>query len=174
MRRIDLDYQRRPTNRLGWALLFIGALAAAGASLASWQQGQSLGALQEQLTRLERERLAARSSASREADPLIHRELPETKEVEGLLNRRWSQLFDAMEGARSADIALLSLEPEADRGTLRLTAEARSKETMLAYLAQLEQTPVLHNPVLVEHRIQRQDPQRPIRFALQASWEQTP
>jgi Tfp pilus assembly protein PilN len=81
----------------------------------------------------------------------------------------WSALIGALEQASTRDVALLQLQPDADQRRLRLTAEARDREAMFAYLRRLESAPALAEVVLVSHQVQNEDPQRPIQFAVQAA-----
>ena len=171
MRELDLDYQRRRINRLGLTLLAAGGLAAAGASFAVWQQGQSVAALESRLARIERQAPTIRGGAARSSDPALARGVREAQAARELLDRPWNELFQALEQAQNGDIALLSIEPDADKGVLLITAEARQRQAMLDYLQRLEQTPALRNVFLVEHRVQSKVSERPIRFSLSAAWE---
>lgn len=67
---------------------------------------------------------------------------------------------------------MLAIDPDAAQGRIRITAEARRHEAMLAYLQRLGQGAVLRDAVLIEHRVQRQLAERPVRFSLSATWEQ--
>jgi Tfp pilus assembly protein PilN len=80
----------------------------------------------------------------------------------------WGALVGALEQASSRDVALLQLQPDAEQRHLRLTAEARDREAMFAYLRRLEAAPALAEVHLVSHQVQNEDPQRPIQFSLQA------
>lgn len=174
MRRIDLDYQRPRQHRSGLALFAAGCLAAAAVGYAAWQQGEAVAVLEVRLARIERPRPTAPASAARAADAAQAERLREARAVQALLDRPWSPLFQTIEAARDPDIALLGIEPDAGRGLVRITAEARRREAMLAYLDRLGQTPVLHDAILIEHQVQKQVAERPIRFSLSVLWEQSP
>lgn len=174
MRQIHLDYQRRRANYPARVLLVVGCLAAAAASYGAWTQAQSNSALEEKLARLEHQRPEQPERSGDKANPALASELREAHVLEAALNRRWSELFQAIEQVKNADIALLSLEPDADKGSLLVTAEARNYDAMLAYLQRLEQTSVLRNALLVQHNVQQKVAERPIRFTLSAIWEQSP
>lgn len=172
MRRIELDYQRHRPDRPGRVLFALGCLTAAAASVFAWQQARSINALEDRLAAIERRQPSAQRSASRSADPVLARTLREARAIDTLLQRRWSELFEAIEAAGSADIAVLAIDPDAAQGRIRITAEARRHEAMLAYLQRLGQGAVLRDAVLIEHRVQRQLAERPVRFSLSATWEQ--
>jgi len=54
---------------------------------------------------------------------------------------------------------------------VRISAEAKKLESMLAYVASLQKITMFHEVLVMNHQIQDQDPQKPIRFVIQASWE---
>ena len=81
----------------------------------------------------------------------------------------WAGLVGAIEQAATKDVAILQLQPDAEQRLLRLTAEARHREAMFDYLRRLGAAKELANVVLVSHQVQRDDPQQPIQFSVQAS-----
>lgn len=88
------------------------------------------------------------------------------------LNLPWRGLHDAIRAATPPSVALLALEPDARRRTLRITAEARGSEQMLAYVERMQRLDWFAGVVLTRHEINDQDPNRPIRFQLDAQWRQ--
>lgn len=88
----------------------------------------------------------------------------------GQLNLPWRELHDAVAAATPAGIALLALEPDARKHALRITAEARNSTEMVAYVASLKQQEMFSGVALARHEINEQDPNRPIRFQLDAEW----
>ena len=81
----------------------------------------------------------------------------------------WGSLIGAIEQAATRDVAILQLQPDAEQRVLRLTAEARNREAMFEYLKRLGAARELTNVVLVSHQVQRDEPQQPIQFSVQAS-----
>jgi Tfp pilus assembly protein PilN len=81
----------------------------------------------------------------------------------------WAALIGTIEQAASRDVAILQLQPDAEQRLLRLTAEARDREAMFEYLRRLGSAQGLAEVHLVSHQVQREDPQRPIQFAVQAA-----
>lgn len=86
------------------------------------------------------------------------------------LNLPWRALHDAVREATPNTVALLALEPDARKRVLRITAEARGSDDMLAYVEQLQKQPGFGAVTLVRHEIGEQDPNRPIRFQIDAQW----
>jgi Tfp pilus assembly protein PilN len=90
------------------------------------------------------------------------------------LNLPWDNLFGAVEAARPEKVALLNLEPDGVRRSLRLVAEARDSADMLAFVDRLAARPELATVNLVKHEIQEKDAQRPLRFQVDAQWKEAP
>lgn len=96
----------------------------------------------------------------------------ETKIAEAVvreLTLPWAALLRTLEEAATRDVAILQLQPDAHQRVLKLTAEARSLEAMFRYLRRLGAAKNLGEAHLVSHQVQRDDPQRPIQFSVQAT-----
>jgi Tfp pilus assembly protein PilN len=79
-------------------------------------------------------------------------------------------LFDAVQLATPVDVALLSLEPDTDKNVVRITAEARDSDVMVAYIEQMQRQELFSSVFLVRHEINELDANHPIRFQLDAQW----
>jgi Tfp pilus assembly protein PilN len=88
------------------------------------------------------------------------------------LETPWGSIFQAVESASSKqiEIALLGLQPDTQQRLLRIVAEARSQDDMLEYVKRLGDSSGLSDVHLVNHQIQTQDPNRPLRFTVQATF----
>lgn len=86
------------------------------------------------------------------------------------LNLPWRDLVEAVRAATPGNVALLALEPDAKRRTLRITAEAKNSDDMLAYVAKMEEQGWFGSVALVRHEIAEQEPNRPLRFQVSAQW----
>ena len=86
------------------------------------------------------------------------------------LNLPWRGLYDAVQAATPATIALLALEPDAKKNSVRITAEAKGSDDMIAYVEQLERIEWFSTVLLARHEINEQDKNRPIRFQIDAQW----
>lgn len=87
------------------------------------------------------------------------------------LNLPWRDLAAALSEATPPSVALLALEPDARRRTVRITAETRGSDDMLAYVARLQAEAWFSSVALVRHEIVEQDPNRPLRFQVSVQWE---
>lgn len=109
-----------------------------------------------QPTQVEREQLQAElKAANRIIDKLA---LP------------WDALFRAIESAADGQTSLLSVEPDTEKKTLRIQAQASDLPAMLAYQARLNALPLIRHAHVVSHQLQVQEPARPVRFELLAEW----
>jgi Tfp pilus assembly protein PilN len=90
------------------------------------------------------------------------------------LNLPWRGLHDAIQAATPAGIALLALEPDARKSSVRITAEAKSSDDMIGYVARLQDVDWFNAVLLTRHEINEQDPNRPIRFQIDAQWKAAP
>jgi Tfp pilus assembly protein PilN len=86
------------------------------------------------------------------------------------LNLPWRDVFNAVEAATPKSIALVSLQPDAKRGLVTIVAEAKSSDDMIGYIEQLKQQPFLTSVWLAKHEVNEQDPNKPLRFQLDAQW----
>ncbi|MDF3935218.1 pilus assembly protein [Pseudomonas citronellolis] len=174
MRALDLDFQPRRPTALVWATLAAGVLAGLlVASLGFWLDGHSQQ--QEQQLRHSERRLNGGNEAAAPLSPAESRAqqaaLVEMKRVSAQLRRPWEQLFGMLETLPREDIALLSLAPDARKGQLRISAEARNLEAMLAFHQRLEASAELSDVSLLNHEVKVKQAERPILFNLLATWE---
>ncbi|WP_219117562.1 hypothetical protein [Janthinobacterium sp. UMAB-56] len=87
------------------------------------------------------------------------------------LNLPWRDLQDALASATPPTIALLALEPDARKRVLKITAETSGSDAMVSYIAQLKQQELFGARVqLLRHEINALDPNKPLRFQLEARW----
>ncbi|WP_085586862.1 MULTISPECIES: pilus assembly protein [unclassified Pseudomonas] len=175
MRALNLDFQPRPrSGPLGWSLLGGGALLA----LVCFGVQQHLGAQAEQqqghLQHTQR-KLTGDSGVKASLTPAETREqaqnLAEMRKVSQQLRRPWERLFAMLEAMPRGDIALLSLTPDARKGQVRISAEARDLQAMLDFHKRLEASDELSDVSLLSHEIVVKSPEHPVQFNLSATWE---
>lgn len=87
----------------------------------------------------------------------------------GHLNTPWSDVFDALEEQARSDVALLSIEPDAGRRSVRIEAEGRTLQELLRYSARLGTSPRFGSIELTKHEFNDRDPARPVRLTINAS-----
>jgi hypothetical protein len=107
----------------------------------------------------------------------IEAEAQEFKSAQLALQRllvRWEDLFSALESTRADGVALLAIEPDPGKSVVKLTAEAKTPEDMLAYVERLQGSGGFGDVVLASHQIKVSDPLQPMRFVVLASWVKQP
>jgi hypothetical protein len=168
MRPIDFAATIRPSRRPGALWL---ALLVASAAVLAWGARVSWSAQQE-IQRVRAEAVAA--PAPRKEPQPAPRAAPTAAQAQAInaaiaqLNLPWRDLFDAVQHATPAGIALLSLEPDASRRWIRITGEARTLDDVAGYQRRLGQVALFKRAVLLRH--ERQEPAGVVRFAVEARW----
>lgn len=163
MRNRALDFAS-PSGRNSGRLVFFVGLVLLG--LAAWNYRHQAPALRDIEATLNARQLSQVKTAKQ----------PEQDETAMASARRqlalnWEPLFTAVESAATPKVALLSLEPDASRGTVRLALEAKDNAAMLAYVEGLSRQPGMRSVTLASQETQLEHPQQPIRFTVEASWQ---
>lgn len=175
---VDLDFapaRRRRPGALGWVLLVIGLLAAGFAGYDMWVAARELDEREALVARLRVELRQERPQhAVRDAAPISAEEREPAERVAGLLNADWASFFTDLAGASHPEVALLELQGDAARGSLRMVGEAQSVEAAFAYLAQLQRAGMLREARIDSHEWVTQGPAMVVRFVLTAQWRPAP
>jgi hypothetical protein len=171
MKKLELDFLRtRP--RPGWAAYALAALAIAFAA----DVGLSYRAVRVEVAKKELY-LAARGASSDEARtkssarPVEREELEFARETVRRISMPWEGLFQALQSAQSDRVALLSIEPDAENGTVSVTAEARDYLAALTYVANLSEQKALRKVHLVRHEV-KQGGGKAVTFNVSAAWRE--
>ena len=101
-------------------------------------------------------------------------EIALARDTVGRLTTPCDRLFHALESAHSEQVALLSIEPDAETRTVTINGEARDYLAALTYLAGLSGQPALRRVHLVRHEVQRPASPRPLAFTISAAWKESP
>jgi hypothetical protein len=99
----------------------------------------------------------------------IEEEARNAEAVVRQLTLPWAALIGTIEQAATREVAILQLQPDADTRLLRLTAETRQRDAMFDFVRRLAASPGLADVHLVSHQVQREDPQQPVQFSIQAN-----
>lgn len=175
LHRLNLDYCRPalPTPRAGWALLAAGALALAASTSWAWRLQAQLTAAESQWRALERASAAAARGPARSRQP-ARTEYVEVGRANALLrslNVPWEDLFRAIEASAREEVALLQLQPDPQKGTVKITAEASDFAAVVAYSDTLSRREPIASVMLQSHE---QDARgKSLRFTLVARWRAT-
>jgi Tfp pilus assembly protein PilN len=167
-----------PAPRLHWlrAALLLAGLLAAGAAIGYWQFVLHPRLSEErQLVQAE---IAKLGYANTPASTMNAKELTQAwqraREASLQLTRPWQHLFVQLASAsRGGNVALMSIEPDGQRGQVLLVAEARSMDAMLQFLKELQDSADFSGVVLQSHTINKNVPEKPVRFRVSATWRTT-
>lgn len=170
--RINFSKGRVPWRTTG-SMLILAAIV--GAGMLADQYRRKLSALDElqskqaKLLKIYNDRSAASKSAA-VLSPDLQERLKAAQDVLDKLALPWEPLFQALETTADGNVVLLSLEPDPEKKEIRIGAEAKDMEAMLAYVDRLRDVSVLKKVYISGHQIQMQNPQKPVRFMVGAQW----
>jgi Tfp pilus assembly protein PilN len=174
MRAIKIDFVdgAKPLRALGFFLLVI-ALAIAGyaihryleveAELTAWE------AKWRSLQKVEHKRTESGPIQKAELERL-QTELKTATRIAERLSLPWDALFRDIESSVDEQVTLLSIEPDTEKREVRILAEAKTFNAMLDYVRRVQAISLFKNAHVTNHQIQQQDPQRPVRFVVNAQW----
>ncbi|HEY6095081.1 MAG TPA: hypothetical protein VIU93_09050 [Gallionellaceae bacterium] len=170
MSELRLDYQRSVQ-----AFPVEGLLLFALALLLLLASGMYYRSLNTQADVLEaragkNEHLAQRGPSSDRAAAALALEVKRANEVLRQLTTPWGGLFQTLETSAGRNVALLTLEPDTEKRLVKISGEAKDMMAMLNYVQRLENRDAFGTVYLQSHHVQLQDPDKPVRFVVQATW----
>ncbi len=171
--RLELDHLRktpRPAT-VSWLLLAIALAFTADVGSSYVVARSGVEAKSSRLVRLSNAYSAREAVAPAAARSLSPEEFAAAQDTILRLSMPWDNVFRALEAARSDDVALLSIEPDAGSGSLSITGEARSYPATLTYVAWLAHEKTLKNVRLAKHEIVQNEARRPVLFTISADWK---
>ncbi len=169
LRALSLDFCRRTRGLSVWGavLLLAGAVALGEVLMRERELAGQIAHAEAQRAELARQG-QPRPAAPRPA--ALQEEIRNANAILDQLSLPWAGLFRALEPARPKEIALLAIEPDAQKRRVRIEGEAKHFKALLDYIAALEDTPALTTVQLASHELRKQEPEKPVRFVLTAQW----
>lgn len=172
MRTLNLDYQTpRFAHPVSLSILILGIVLA---SIFAWQYqllNQEIQDWELKLAQMQQVNQRTSMQSNRGVDE--GRNLQEINYANSVIRQLalpWGNLFTALEAVRNDKVAVLSIEPNAQKGLVKISGESRNTQEMLNYVRSLQMQGTLSNVFLASHQIQERDPEKPVRFALTAGW----
>ena len=165
--RLDFAHPRPRPAWPAWLLLALGLAAAGGAG---WRHQAESARLDQAKARIAALTPKSTRPAPRQGSGGEGRAGAGLASTRALLGADWAGLLDGLETSRPPQVALLSIEAEAGRAGLSLTAEAKDHRVMLAYVEALEALPILDQVALGNHADQEREGEKAVRFSLKARW----
>lgn len=167
--RVDLEFgaERPKSGRAGWFLLLL-------AIVLSIDVGRSYLALRGEYARLSAE-IASIPSKDVAAQPKVEpkdleREMTFARTTIQRIALPWNPLFKAIAASESEGVSLLTVEPEADNGSVEISGAAKDIPAMLTYFSRLEGQPLFPSVVLTRHEIKKTNAPLPVYFVINATW----
>lgn len=177
-RAMKIDFAPRSMRRTWFhlhpailALAGAGLLLCAGAGFGGWRLLEQQQEREHQL-RHAQERVAALSTRPAEVAKVAIPEAQASFVNDAImqLNLPWRELQDAVLAATPRSVALIAMEPDPRKRVLKITAETKNSDDMVAYIEALKEQESFSGVMLSRHEINEQDPNRPLRFQLEATW----
>jgi hypothetical protein len=171
MRALQLDYQRsyKPAPWLGLGVLLAALIALAVMTGYYQRVNEEIGVWESkanQAARLSGQRATVSRPLTEQAARAQMLEVKQANQVVRQLGLPWNALFNAVESSGGKEIALLSLEPDLQKGMVRVGGEAKDFDALLNYVKELSTREVFGSVMLQNHLIQRDVAEKPVRFSL--------
>jgi len=166
---LELDHLRKTPRpgRASWILLAVAVAFAGDVARAYLSVRSDIAARTARLAGLP----DLRSAREAPGASLSPEEFTAAQDTILRLATPWDNVFRALESARSDDVALLSIEPDAGSGSLSISGEARSYPAALTYVAWLSAAKTLKNVRLARHEVLKNSPRGAVAFTVSADWK---
>ena len=175
MNHIYLDYQRR-NKPLPWAGVALILLALAVSAILNFYYRsltEKTGYWESKSGQLAKTPEPQTSASTRDIRDMAL-EIKHANEVLNQISMPWDKLFQAVEWSSGRDVALLTIEPDAEQHIVKISGEAKNIDAALNYIGHLSEQEIFTSVYLQSHQVQQQNPEKPVRFALVAGWREMP
>ena len=165
-RPLQIDFRRAPAS-WPWAGPVLFALALAFAGDVGFSYAKTVRAFRDKqtaLAKLDPRRMKSGRTASVE-------EIALARETVQRLSTPWTRLFSALEKAATDNVTLLSIEPDPKAGTVLISGDSKDYLAALTYVLNLSRAGLLDRVQLVRHEVKKDEPQKPVAFAISAAWQ---
>jgi hypothetical protein len=169
---VDFVGRRARVTAVGSVLLLLGVAAASAAAFEYRLLEARRAGLELKLAAASRRTHQDPGEAARSAGLSA-----EAGRVAAELGTPWTRLlaeFEAASRDTAGTVAVLSIEPDHAKHSVRVSGESRDLPLTLAYVQRLQRSTLLRYAMLESHEVRNDDPQRPVRFALTAQWQEAP
>lgn len=175
-RAIQLDFAgaRRGLSWAGALFLAVGFIAASAVGLEYRALGAHRAGLELRLAAVAQATTPQPSPSEAAMDARI---AVSAQQAESDLATPWTMLLSELEQASkdsAGQVALLGVEPDHAKHSVRISAEARTLNLALSYVERLQSSRSLEFPMLDRHEVRADDAQHPVRFELTGSWRDMP
>lgn len=172
---LRLDFvARRRTGSAAGLLLLVAGIAVAAATALDWQdvdaEAGRWAAKAEHWQAMARRAGGSRSDAATVDATALRPQVEAASRAVARLGTPWGGLYRSLEESLDENVSLLAVMPNADKGEVRLSGEAKDFAALRAYLQRLGQGGTLAEVRLLGQEVKSNDDQRPIVFSIAATW----
>ena len=167
MKRLSINFAPAQAAKpwIGFVLLALGVLLTVASMVVYVQLNDEVDALSYRVDRLK----YALSRADAEASD--DRQTPVAGRGDAAL---WSGLLDFLGEQLGESVTLLAIHGGVENDQLSLQGEAKDPDAMFAFIGRLESGKVLTEVAIQTQETVRDNPYKPVRFSLTASWKKAP
>ncbi|HEX5127420.1 MAG TPA: hypothetical protein VFW00_11820 [Rhodocyclaceae bacterium] len=169
---LDFISRRKRPSMLGWLILLAGILASMAVLMEYFDLQDAQTDAERRLAREERvvnRKLGHELAKTREKVP--DNELRRAAQIAQELRRPWLDTLAQIETASNKDVALLTFEPDPNKGALRLGGEARSLDAVFAYAKRLSAQPSLADAQVDGYEFKKSGVVDVVVFKLTVHWK---
>ncbi len=174
MRGLNIDFAQRTSlvRKASIGMLLAAIVTTSHIGKTYYDLSLNLDAWKEKrrLAQADKRKAERPEAGSKEEMEKLESALKATQNVITRLALPWDALFSEIDSSVNDKVTLLSVEPDAEKKDLHIAAEAKDLTAMLDYEKRLQASALFRNVHVVSHQVQLQDPQRPVRFVIQAGW----
>lgn len=173
--RLDLDFSRRraPLATGGVAVLCVAAVLLLASGVRLWHAYAENDREQAQMEVVRQQTMASRHVVKAPLTPAAKLAEKQSQSVLRELTVPWQDLFSIVEDYPDHDVALIGIDQNPAQSQIRITAEAKNFDAMIAYLKYLQHSVLLREAVLNDHVIEANVPGKPVRFQITAVWRKS-
>ncbi|MGF6935657.1 Tfp pilus assembly protein PilN [Paraburkholderia sp. UCT70] len=170
---IDFGRHRALTAPAGVVLLCAASLLLLMSGARLWHAYDENDRVQAEQD-VQRHRLLARSHpAAVKQTPAAKLAQSQSLAVLRELTVPWQDLLSIVEDYPKHDVALIGIDQSPAQSQIRITAEAKDFDAMIAYLRYLQASVLLREAVLNNHVVETNEPGTPVRFQITAVWRKS-
>jgi hypothetical protein len=172
---LDIDFGRRRarTGTSGMILLCAGALVMVACGGRLWHAYAEHDRAQAEVEAVRHRTLAQRHRVKPPPTPAVKLAEKQSEAILRELTVPWQDLFSIVEDYPDHDVALIGIDQNPAQSQIRITAEAKNLDAMVAYLKYLQTSVLLREAVLNDHLIENNVAGKPVRFQITAVWRKS-
>lgn len=174
-RTLDIDFCRRRA-RIGVSgaiLLGVAALLWGACAVRLWHAYAENDRIRDALALVQHRTFAQQHVVKPPPSAAARLEEKQSQAVLRELTVPWQTLFSIVEDYPGHDVALIGIDQNPAQGQIRITAEAKDPDAMIAYLKYLQTSDVLREATLNGHLVEENVAGKPVRFQITAVWRKS-